>query len=157
MCGSEKGPFYNATLEGTKMRVCNNCRGYAKEAWLIKDTLPQEPKKRLLHSQQVREQERKEEQERGEIIMVIVEDYGGRIKQAREKQGVKQEDLAKRLAVKESELHAWESQHRKPRMEMARKLEKALGITLVEQHEEKRQQSSRKSSGPLTIGDLLKR
>ncbi len=76
----------------------------------------------------------------------------------REKQNLKQEVLAKRLAVKTSELHTWESQHRKPRVEMALKLEKALKIILIEQQELKPIGSpSAKAGAGLTIGDMLRR
>ena len=158
MCGGSKGPFYNGSIEGTKMKLCSNCKGYAKEAWLIKETIPEEPKKKKLYSQQVREDEKKEEAARGEIVQLVVPDYGKRIKAAREEKGLKQEKLAQQLAVKESLLHTFESGSRKPSLEMARKLEKALHITLVEQQELKPIATPGKRSGAgMTIADMIKK
>ncbi|MBN1275111.1 TIGR00270 family protein [Candidatus Woesearchaeota archaeon] len=156
LCGTSKGPFYNAKLEGSAIRVCTHCKSYAKEAWLIKETLPEEPKNQPQRPQQAK-QRTQAQPERGELVQVIVDDYGDRIKKARERQQLKQAVLAKRLAVKESELHTWESSRRKPRIDMARKLEKALHIQLVEQQELKPLSENKKASGPLTIADLINR
>jgi putative transcription factor len=155
MCGTSKGPFYNAKLEGSNMRVCEKCKSYAKEAWLIKEAA--DSKMSSKQEAKMLATAEKQSQERGEIIQIIVPNYGERIKNAREKLGLKQEVLAKQLAEKESVLHTWESGRRTPSIDMARKLEKALHITLVVEHEEKKPSLSTKSSGPLTIADLLKK
>ncbi|MFP4523814.1 MAG: multiprotein bridging factor aMBF1 [Candidatus Woesearchaeota archaeon] len=152
MCGTEKGPFYNAKVEGTSMRVCQNCKRYATEARQLREPQPQKKKKKRATPEQEPEQE-----ERGEIIQMITPDYSTRVKQAREKRALKQEQLAQQLAEKESVLHAIESGKHEPSMKLARKLEKKLGITLVEHHEEKRPKSDKRQTGPVTIGDLIKK
>ena len=152
MCGTEKGPFYNAKVEGTDMRVCQNCKRYATEARQVREQPPQKKKKK-----QKTPDPEPEQDEKGELIQIIAPDYARRIKKAREKHGLKQEELGKRIAEKTSLLHAVESGKHEPRMELARKLERALGIQLVVQHEEKKPKGQeKKRSGPLTIGDLIK-
>ncbi|MBD3209731.1 TIGR00270 family protein [Candidatus Woesearchaeota archaeon] len=149
MCSSTTGPFYTANIEGAKMRVCNKCKHYAKEAWLIKESLPPDKPAKTTP---------KAPPQRGEIIQVVVPDYGKRIRQARERLGLKQEVLAKQLSVKGSELHTWENHHRTPSHDSARKLEKALHITLIDHHEEKPlQKKEAKAGSGLTIGDMLRR
>jgi len=71
--------------------------------------------------------------------------------------GLKQEDLAKKLRMKESQLHKYESGGKKPDIETARMLEGALKIKLIKQHvEEHGRQTTTSSSGPMTIADMIK-
>ncbi len=156
MCGSNKGPFYRATVEGTTMIVCNNCKSYASEARIIREEPVVKKKKQqdsVINKTVVEEPE---------IIEVIVPDYASRIKRAREKLGLKQEELAKRIAEKESLIHSVESGHHEPSMDLARKLERILKIKLVETVRDDKPLSapsnnSGRKNGPLTIGDLLLR
>ncbi|MBW2982743.1 multiprotein bridging factor aMBF1 [Candidatus Woesearchaeota archaeon] len=154
MCGTEKGPFYNAKVEGTDMRVCQNCKRYATEARQVREPQPQKKKKKRTTPEKEPEPE---QEERGEIIQIITPQYSTRVKNAREKRGLKQEQLAQQLAEKESLLHAIESGKHEPSMKLARKLEKKLSITLVEHHEEKRPKNEQRRTGPVTIGDLIKK
>lgn len=62
----------------------------------------------------------------------ITENYGRIIKTAREKSGIPLAVVAERTSEKESYLHAIELQRLMPTIEVARKLEKELGIKLIE-------------------------
>ncbi len=95
----------------------------------------------------------------GERLLIITEGFAGRIKEARERLGLKQEELAKRLRLKESQLHKYETGSQTPDLETARSLERALRITLVEEHEDGGFAAPGEggAGGPLTIGDLLKK
>jgi putative transcription factor len=70
-----------------------------------------------------------------------------------------QQDFAKQLQVKESLLQKLESGTSEPDMDLARRLEKLLHVTLVEIREESVTISSDKEepSAGLTIGDILKK
>ena len=71
---------------------------------------------------------------------------------------LKQEELARRLAEKESVIHHIESGNFVPSLALARKLEKCLGITLVEIPQlEREKQHINFRDDALTIGDLLKK
>lgn len=155
MCGTQKGPFFKGIVEGTQMNVCSACMRYASSAKREKEQLT---KKQQFKLEKKREREEAQEaEEHVEKIELIVTDFAQRIKNAREKNKLKQEELAKKLAEKESLLHTFESGKRKPSFALARKLEKALGITLIETVEDKKPQRKRVSlSGGMTIGDLLK-
>lgn len=62
----------------------------------------------------------------------IIDDCGKAVRAAREKAGLPLAVVAERISEKESYLHAIESGRLAPTMEVARKLEKELGIRLVE-------------------------
>ena len=62
----------------------------------------------------------------------IVEGFGNLIKRAREKAGLPLAVVAERIKEKESYLQALEHERFMPTMDVARKLEKELGIKLVE-------------------------
>ena len=152
MCGKENKTFFKAKIEGSEMTVCAGCARYASEKKPLRKSMPTKKNERHNHKRQ-----ETYEEDRTERIQIIASGYAKLIKEARERRGLKQEELAKKLAEKESLLQALESGKHKPSMNMARKLERMLGITLVIEHEESHEKSGpKKKSGPLTIGDLIK-
>ncbi|MEM4267798.1 MAG: multiprotein bridging factor aMBF1 [Candidatus Woesearchaeota archaeon] len=152
MCGKE-AQLYNAEIEGSILSVCKSCGGFGK---LIGPIKKQEQQKL-----QSTKESKKEKPALGslkqdkEIIQVIVEDYSTRIKQKREQLGLKQEELAKMLAEKESLIQKMEAGQFEPSIALARKIEKTLKITLVEQHEETHDKKFSARKEQLTVGDLL--
>ena len=89
------------------------------------------------------------------MIQIITPDYSELIKKKREKLGLKQEELAKKIAEKESIIHKIESGQFEPSVELARKLEKFLNIKLIEQHEEVKVSLGKKGEGAATLGDVV--
>ena len=69
---------------------------------------------------------------------------------------MKQEELAKRLNEKESLMHKIESNSITPSISLARKLEKALGIKIVQVYREDEKRKVNLKDESLTIGDLIK-
>ena len=69
---------------------------------------------------------------------------------------LKQKELAEKIAEKESIIHQLESGHMKPTISLARKLEKALNIKLIEIYKVQEKKQVDLSDPTLTIGDLLK-
>lgn len=146
MCGSE-GQLYKAEIEGTILVVCTNCAGYGKVLSKVKAPLSEQ-----------REEIKKTFTSHAapEVIEVIIPEYPQKIKNAREKKGLKQKDLALLLHEKESIIHALETGNYEPNMDLARKLEKFFKITLVQ--EMKEQAHTRKGdseSKEMTLGDLI--
>lgn len=87
----------------------------------------------------------------------VVEDYAKRIREAREKLGWSQNALANRLRVSESIVKRIESGRLKPGLELARRIEKVLGIKLIEPVvDEMVEYASGRVDDGLTIGDLVK-
>jgi putative transcription factor len=136
-------------LEGAKLNVCDACSRYGKIIGRVQAPVKQSSKP--FASAPV--------MKKSEKIQVIKTDYYISIRKAREKLGINQEEFAKRLMEKESMLHKIESGHMKPDLELARKLERALKIELVEEVEIEpsghHADKDKKSEG-LTLGDLIK-
>jgi putative transcription factor len=69
---------------------------------------------------------------------------------------LKQEEFARFLNEKESVAQKWESGSLSPDIRLARKLEKILGINLVERVEEKKVELKSVESGEMTLADMVK-
>ena len=90
-----------------------------------------------------------------EDFTFIVDDYAHVIKEGREKKKLTQEELALNIKERHSLIHNIESSGLKPSLELAKKLEKYLGITLIEKYQS--EQGFEFGSSHLTIGDLVKK
>jgi putative transcription factor len=147
LCASTKGPFSKGNVEGTMMTLCSSCASFGKDARPIK-TEPITKKKTT--------QTTAYQQPTHETIQLITPDYANRIKKARERKGIKQEDYAKNIGEKTSLLQSLEAGKHEPSIDLARKLEKTLHITLVITHEETGVMERRNTSGTLTLADVMK-
>jgi putative transcription factor len=90
----------------------------------------------------------------------VAQDYDQRIRNARESEGLSQEDLAKQLNEKASLIRKLERGDTLPTDSVQRKLEKALGISLTEgaaSTDDDEDYSSDSSTGTYTLGDVVKR
>ncbi|MBU1975572.1 MAG: TIGR00270 family protein [Nanoarchaeota archaeon] len=153
LCGKSE-VRHKVRVEGVNINVCDNC----SDCGTILETKPSAEEKKVIIKQEKREEKRQASPlAKGEIVQIIVPDYSKQIKQAREKMNMKQKDFAQKIAEKESVIHNLEAGRMKPNIELARKLEKALHINLVDQIEDKNDPIKTTSSGEsMTIGDLLK-
>lgn len=88
----------------------------------------------------------------------LVEDFGTRIRSARERKGWTHDQLGNRVSARVPQLRQIESNHLRPSDELAKKFERELGITLMEKVEgpAKVQGVNKGPGAGLTIGDLLK-
>jgi putative transcription factor len=98
-----------ALIEGVAMNVCSGCATLGK--------IIEEPARREQLGLEMAELE-------------IVEDYPALIRRARERMGLKQEELAKRLAERASVVQRLESGRLRPDERLLNKLERVLGIKL---------------------------
>lgn len=129
LCGKNIAEF-RSMVEGTMMSVCKDCArfGDVKSKSNVRIVV----------------QEKKSVQKEPEYIFAT--GYGNIVKNAREKLGLTQEDFAKKISEHKSLIHQVESEHIKPNIVFANKLEKALGIKIVEQVMEDKNQPSFKSN-----------
>lgn len=146
MCGSE-GKLFKALIEGTELNVCSSCSRYGKAVPQKRDppVMAKHPNKSFHF--------KKEPQK--EIVELITEDYAGLIKDKREKLGLKQEQLAKKMAERESLVQKVESGHIEPSLALARKFERFLGLKLIEKYEESKDSKFESSKADITIGDVI--
>jgi putative transcription factor len=89
-------------------------------------------------------------------MQLVVQDYAQRIRGKRESMGLTQEKFAQQLNEKESVIHHLEVGKGGMSLDLARKLERKLGITLVEQYEDSTEKIKKTDNVALTIGDLIK-
>lgn len=143
MCGRDS-ILVDAIVEGSMIKVCRNCASYGHVVRVPTEDVLRVTSK-TTPTLSVNEE-------------IIVEDYSGRVKHARESKKMTQEDLAKNIAEKESVIHKIESGQYEPTLDLAKKLEQFLRIKLVTAYKEnstiKKDLDLKNSS--VTIGDILK-
>jgi putative transcription factor len=160
LCG-KKPSIYNCEVEGTMMKVCDECSrfGGVKGKSNVKIVV-QESRKSGYGYGIPAEQE-----------YVFVQGYGLIVKNARERLDLKQEDFAKKINEHKSLIHQVESEHIKPNILLARKLEHALHIKIVEEVKSEKYEpgedskvlnsTGRLASKPktegLSLGDFIKK
>lgn len=145
MCGKESRLF-KTLIEGVELNVCDNC---AKFGAVVKAVAVEN---KISHKQKIKEVKRKKVEE---VIELIVSGYGKIIKSKRENLGLKQEELAQKIAEKESLIHNIESEKFEPSIELARKLERFLRVDLVEQQKVGKFESKEDDGKGMTLGDLM--
>jgi len=139
LCG-RKPSIYNCEVEGTIMKVCQECSrfGGVKGKSNVKIVVT-EFKKSVSNDPEY----------------IFVQGYGTIVKNAREKLGLKQEDFAKSINEHKSLIHQVESEHIKPNILLAKKLERALHVKIVnestpEKYDSEEDSKTLNSTGKLT-------
>ena len=143
MCGKQDF-LMRALVEGVEMSVCKGCASFGRIL-----QAPRMPMK----SQGSLYSRPKEPQ----VVEESVEEYAMKIKQAREKRNLNQEEFAKMVNEHASLLKNIEAGKQRPTFDLAKKLEKMLNIVLIEKSttEDEPKEEKRSPKGPLTIGDIL--
>jgi len=122
ICGKETNMIYVVEVEGAVMNVCAECSKGKKVIDKI-DLSKQEKKV----AKAVKEKEKESE---------VIEHYGEAIRKAREKLGLPLNVLAERINEKASTLLRIEEEKTLPTDKVIKKLEKELGIKLLEEKKE---------------------
>ncbi len=149
MCGARiAGRPYRAIVDGVEMILCASCylklvkSGRAKPA-----PAPEKRKPRTVPRPRVRKVTLE--------LYDIVEDYDERIVRAREAKGWTRAALAQKLRISESMLRKIEQGKMKPSIDLARKMEKLLGIKLLEPVELEEEEDYTAPPGTVTLGDVV--
>lgn len=138
MCGRQGG-LVTADVEGVEMTVCQNCSKFGTV-------------KRRAETAHVSQKKMHKEQP-----FMVISNYASVLRQAREKQELSQEDFARFLQEKESIVAKWEQGRMQPSVEVARKLEKILGVSLVvEDVEQSFEKENKNRTDGFTLGDFIK-
>jgi putative transcription factor len=155
VCGCRIGgkPF-NVIIEGARLTVCGECAKHGKICY-------DEPKPKLTFAKpkarpvMLRAQP-KPKPPSVDTSLELVEDYGVKIRKAREQLGLSHEELGKKISEKESVLRKIETRKMAPNNLLITKLEHALKIKLlVPISEEKIPQIPKSPNRELTLGDLM--
>lgn len=144
LCGKQ-GNLVSALIEDVSMDVCAQCTKFG----------------RVLHRPNVQAiLQRKQQQfrpQKEEPQLAVVEDYAERIRKKREQLGIKQIDIARMVAEKESVIQKFENAEIEPSIEVARKLERHLKIHLIEQIKDDLKIALPEKSEGFTLGHFIKR
>ncbi len=138
ICGSEEAG-YLILVEGAKLSVCRDCSTTGK---LIRGPQPKPASAQDGGFPSRREKE-------------VAEGYGRMIAEARKSMGLPLEVLAERINEKHSFLERVEHERTLPDEKLCRKLEKELGIKLLQEVSEGAPVASSSSKGGITLGDIL--
>lgn len=144
LCGNVKESLSRSLIEGTELNVCPECSKFGRVLGPVKATFIQKARKKTV------------EEPKEEKMELIVEDYPELIKRRRESMGLSQKDFAAKVNEKESVMHKIETGSVQPSLPLARKLEKVLGIRLVEEHEEGIMKFKKEADAGFTLGDFIK-
>ncbi|MDP3918487.1 MAG: multiprotein bridging factor aMBF1 [Nanoarchaeota archaeon] len=150
MCGYN-GDLKSVIIEGSILKVCVKCMQYG-QAVDVSSSSSNEIGSRLIFKS-------KKKGFQSEESEIIVSDYAGKVKRARERMGQKQEEVAQAIAEKVSVLHKIESGALEPTLKLAKKLEQYLKISLVKESEKVSDEVVKEfntKGGSFTIGDLIK-
>ena len=139
MCGKET-KLMTANVEGVELKVCSLCTKYG---------VVKRPTNSKNFSRSFSSKNRKSDDSK------IVSNYSSLIHSSRERMGMTQEEFAKSLNERVSLVAKWESGTLKPRLDIARKLGKQLGVSMTEKIElgEAFVSGSNKSDA-FTLGDI---
>ena len=138
LCGEETDSTEKVKIEGAVLKVCDSCSEMGEE---IETSSRKKKRKRNSSSPRTRE--------------VLVNDYGKRIKQARENGGISIKELADDLNEKSSLISKLEKEDLKPDNSLAGKLSDRLGVELYTNAEVANyDQSGGTDDRKATLGDV---
>jgi len=122
LCGKETKVLYRTIIEGYEYLVCKECSKLGK---VIGKYVAEKPKEKTLY-------ERYSSMTRDEMEEdLLVEDFGERIRKAREQLGMTREDLARKVGIKVNLLAKIENSEIIPEDRVRKRIEKVLNIKLT--------------------------
>jgi putative transcription factor len=144
-------------IDNAVLRVCPQCYQRLMRQGRIKEVVEREPARRRVRPRTTWSRANIPRRILEESYEVV-EDYAERIRRARQRLGWTQAALAQRVREKENVIKRIEAGRLKPSIALARKLERVLGITLLEPIVEESTYSTSKSGEEdyYTIGDFIK-
>jgi len=166
MCGeSIRGVPKLIRVEGAELQVCSRCGKFGTEVQQVRRTDVRPPAGRPSQSTRAQAATTMPAQRKRDMFDYmegeIVEDYADRVKKARMEKGLSLKDLALQLMVRELLIKKIENGELIPEEEVRKKLEKVLGIKLVDvvsaDAEKKTQAKITQTLGDLTIIEKSKK
>ena len=151
ICGAEiPGAPQKIVIDGSALEVCKSCARFGKpeDKWssVPKKIVPAERAFAIRRSPpRIRD--------RFKDIVELVPDYGRKIREARESQGITPEELGLRIKEKSALIKKIEREEITPEDEIRKKLEKELKIKLTEEESDTKVKAFGSGKG-LTLGDI---
>lgn len=158
LCGKETDRTTPVQIENTTLRVCRECSRFGNQA---KTSTKDAPNKTIIQSRLENRERRMRQKDvyeaTGEVVSELAEDYPDRIKKAREANGWKQEELAAKMNERLSLVQKVERGDIKPTDELLHKLERTLGIKLMDQVPLIKPEKKAIASQGMTLEDFIKK
>jgi len=150
------GPPFKANIEGAKMLVCGECAKLGSIVWEAKTEPRLKKVARRMPAPML--PPRKQPPISVADNIELVDDFGAKIRAAREKLGLNHQELGKRISEKVSVLRKIESGKMTPDNLLTEKLEHALRLKLLVPVSEPKVPAKALASRPAspTLGDILK-
>jgi putative transcription factor len=156
MCGVDVPRLRRIVTEGSTLEVCQRCERFGEDYEEVKD------REGIIGRDTIAERlERREKRLKGRDVLEKSEkelafDYPKRIRSARAKAGLNQEELAKKINEKKSVVAKLETGDMIPDNKLIKKLERALDISLMETVGQVQTPRHREGSRAMTLGDFIK-
>lgn len=154
ICGKKiVGQPITTKIDGSAMKVCKDCSKFGKI---------QRPPSKPAHGRRPQGAARggktpQRRPRRRETTYELLEDHNVIIRQAREKKGWSREDFGKKINEKVSVVSRIETGHMVPDIKLARKIERILGVVLLEKLEDTTDEEFKAGSlQGATIGDIAR-
>ncbi len=154
MCGKDVPHLRKVLIEGTVLNVCNECAKFGTPV-SEKEAMKYDTKSTVQERLEMREK-RMRERDVLESEMVLDPEFADRVRNARMKLGISQEELAKKINEKHSVISKIEHGDLVPDENVRKKLEKALSIKLMVRSEPVAVQKKSAQRRGLTLGDLIR-
>ena len=163
ICGIEiKGEPYKTKIDNSIMATCKECSRYGKVQYK-----PQPPKKKAQTNKKTSNkpnnnrnnnyQPKRSFRRPRDDEYELVEDYNKIIKQTRESKGLTQKKLGEKIYERESVVAHIETGKMVPDTKIARKIEKALNIKIIEKNEDSVEEfQNNQGLKEATIGDIAR-
>ena len=168
MCGAERASLTTAKVEGAELELCDDCADFGTE---VKTTSSSGSTKYSTSSSSGTSSASSgssggsssssggstRRRDMFDDMDEVATDYDQRIREAREGEGLSQEDLAKELNEKASLIRKLERGDVLPSDEVQQKLERRLDISLVEGSGDSDTEWEGSDGTTTTLGDVVKR
>lgn len=141
MCGRE-GNLNKADIEGSVLSVCEGCSSFGT---VISSKLAL--RQRSISPYRLQEPEK---------LLALIPNYPSLIRQKREAISLTQEEFAKKIGEKISLVHKIETGAFDANIAIAKKIERVLGIKLVQEQSVPDAHVQKGPSAAYTIGDILR-
>jgi putative transcription factor len=126
VCGKKEASFV-IQIEGAKMAACRACAYHGKIVLSLEEEAPAREFRAKTGGGVPKSLQLEED---------LVEGYGKIVRRAREAKGLRIEEFAMQINEKASYLDKIENENTRPPIEVAKKIEKALNVKLLEKAEE---------------------
>jgi putative transcription factor len=156
LCGRECKGGREAIIDGAKMFVCPDCLKYAEgpvQEEPVRTIRPPQPQRIITKKTQKPERDIYKDKA---MEKELVSNWNHLIEQARKKKGLTREELGFRIGERTVTIAKLENGDLRPSDQTIAKLEKELGIQLMEEIKTVPIGSQTRAQGGFTLGDFIK-